>query len=317
MADAIKEYLLLLKPMLDSKLLDSSLDLLQNLFKERAQKIKDDMLGILGDTDNKNREKQQKQQQKQKQKLTFVETLEAGTRFVKHLKSSFKQIAGVIEDTLDTAQEYLEKASATSNKFVTGSSIFVDSSVKEKMMNFGVSSTQAQSIIAAEEALGVSSSDYATMTEGQMSAFTELIEYYQEGLNSLDADKLEQYNNVMQEYQLSMAKINMSMQLAMQKLFVNSEPLQRLADKVLDFMEGIVDVLSSDAAQVVFDTFITFLENVIGILSMPLKLFSSSGTTNVDNSDHSDKSTNNNYYYGSSSSSSLLSYTLGTDEQIQ
>ena len=130
------------------------------------------------------------------------------TKTIKSKVNLFKEAFGKIASTVQAAvevfkqayakaKEILDSASEFSRSFVSGSSAFVDTDVRDYMLRFGVGSKQAQSIIAAEEALGIDASDYALLTQGQREAFDQLMQHYQEGLDNLDTEKLEEYNQVM------------------------------------------------------------------------------------------------------------------------
>ena len=214
---------------------------------------------------------------------------------------------GLLRTSIEQTVKILDKGSEIGNKFITSNSMFVDEDVKGKMARYGVGSKQAQSILAAQKQLGISDSDYATMTSGQRKAFDELMKHYQEGLDSIDTDKLDAFNEATQKYQMSIAKFNMDLELAFTKLFAESKSLPKLVDTFTDFLEGVTDILSSDAAQFAFDTFLEFLNTIIKILGAPLKLlnglFGGGNTTNNNTTNN----TTNNYYNSASITSKPLS----------
>ena len=232
--------------------------------------------------------------------LTNSDTMGKIVGNMSNVASSAGMLINIFEKSLEKAQEILDKSTEVSNKFVSGSSAFVDTDVKNKMLSFGVDSMTAQSMLAAEGALGIDASDYATLTEGQRKAFDELMSYYQEGLSELNSEELEEYNKAMQEYQLSMAKFDMEIELAFMKLFSNSDTLLELGDTVSEFFNSIVGLLSSDAAQFAFDTFVSFLNSIISIIGLPLKLLGGAFGGNTTNNNHNETNIyNNTGTYGS------------------
>lgn len=301
--EALKEYMFLLKPAIDMSSYNDAFKELEDSLHKKSQDLQNEI-----DTT-----KDVFSEEEKKKKIQESKTLDTMGNIVGGFNEAYavvSQLVTVFKEALDEAEKVLDKAGDVSNQFVTGSSAFINTDVKNKMLTYGVSSTEAQSIIAAESALGISASDYATLTEGQRDAFERLMQHYQEGLDSLDTDKLDEYNETMQEYQLKMAEFNMDIKLAFMELFTNSEPLKDLADTVMDFFESIVDILSSDTAQFVFDSFVTFLTTIIDVLSMPVKLFSgilgSGSTTNNYNSN----TTNNTYIGKGESTTSNLNVDL-------
>ena len=272
MADAVKEYLFLLKPSIDKRSFENAKKKLSEGFKS----VLDKRIEKSTDAETKNRLNNIKN-------FFYDQENKDPTKTIKSKVNLFKEAFGKIASTVQAAvevfkqayakaKEILDSASEFSRSFVSGSSAFVDTDVRDYMLRFGVGSKQAQSIIAAEEALGIDASDYALLTQGQREAFDQLMQHYQEGLDNLDTEKLEEYNQVMQEYQLKMAEFNMDIKLAFMNLLVNSEPLKRLGTTVTDFLNSVVNILSSDIAQAAFDGFITFLNTLIDVLGLPIRL---------------------------------------------
>lgn len=293
MADAIKEYLYMLRPVVDKNLWDNATDSIEELLTKRKKKLEASLKAdkkakdeITGSGDIKLPEQKQ---------LDVVSGALKVVTGLKRVGSVINSLIGVFTDTLGKATEVLNKTSEMSNKFVSGSSAFIDTDVRDYMLKYGVGNTQAQSIIAAEEALNIDASDYAILTEGQRKAFDDLMAHYQQGLDSLDPDKLDEYNTLMQDYQMTMAKFEMDVKLAMMELLTNSEPLKDLMGTVKDFLGDVTDLLSSDTAQFVFDSFISFLRTVIEMLSLPVKLLGGGGNKTTNNTTNNYNNTTNNY----------------------
>lgn len=299
MANVVEEYLYALKPVVDKKTWDSATNTIQGYLKQAYAGV---------DFKKERQEKREALKQFFKDYADAwvnddTETLKrlgagaalASVNGLKNVGNIITNLTDVFSDTLDHAQKLLDKASDISNEFVTGSSIFVNEDVKEKMLTFGIGTTQAQTIVAAEEALGISAEDYGLLTAGQRKAFDELMNYYQEGLNSLDPKKLEAFNNTMQEFQLSVQKFKMDAKIEIMRLFSESDTFKDLVNTFQGFLKDVINILSSDTARFVFDTFVSFLKNIIEILSVPLKLFGGGGSTTTHNTTNNYNNTTNNY----------------------
>lgn len=310
MANVVEEYLYTLKPVVDRKTWDSATNTIQgylkqvyadvNFKKERQEKRK-----ALKQFFKDYKEAWENDDKKTLKKLNAGMGL-AALSGLKTVGNIITSLTDVFSKTLDQAQKLLDKASDISNEFVTGSSIFVNEDVKEKMLTFGVGTTQAQSIVAAEEALGISAEDYGTLFPGQRKAFDELMNYYQEGLESLDPEKLEAFNDTMQEFQLSVQKFKMDAKIEIMRLFSESDAFKDFVNTFQGFLKDVINILSSDTARFVFDTFVSFLKNIIEILSIPLKLFGGGGSTTTHNTTNNYNNTTNNYSSTSTSGTNPL-----------
>lgn len=216
--------------------------------------------------------------------------------------------------TYETSVKLLNTMSEASNKFISSSSVFVDSNIKSIMATYGVSSTDAQAIQQAQKALKISTSDMATLTSGQRQAFTELMQVYQEGIDSIDADKLEKYNNNIQRYELIKAEFDIRREAAITKLFAESSGLENLINSFERFLDNILNILESPGAQVAMDMFIGFLTSVMDILSyMSVGLsgmLDGKMTTSVTNNN-----TTNNVSTNISGTSSSNAYAIASEIQ--
>lgn len=206
---------------------------------------------------------------------------------------------GTVKQSIEKAQEILDTATKYSNSLgIKGSSVFYSSEQRDLMTRYGMSSSQAAGSSAVTEVLGFDLSTYGTWTKGQKDAYKELMGVYQKGINSIDTDKLEDYYDMMQEYQLSVSKYKIELQTSITKLFAESEALKRLMGSVERFMDNTVEFLDTPAVQWFFDTFIDFLAGIVDIASGAMDLLtwgkgSSKTPSKVNN-------VNSNYYiYGS------------------
>ena len=181
---------------------------------------------------------------------------------------------GGFTTAVQVAKESLLKvanaSTKVSNKFVSQSSVFVDSDIRNLMGRFGVDTKTAQGLSSASEALNIDLSDYSKLTSGQRKAFSELMNHYQAGINSIDTEKLDKFNESTQRYQLMRAKFDMDMQLNMNKLLANSPAVSRIMDTLNDGMEGISNLLGSPAVQKGFNLIMDLLNGILKFVTTPL-----------------------------------------------
>lgn len=313
MADAVKEYLYMLKPVVDKNLWSKATGTIEELLTSRKEKLKEK----LADKKAKDEITGNDVKLPEDQQIKKVEGALKLINGVKAVASKVMALVTIFTETIDKAQELLDKASDVSNKFVTGESAFIDTEVRDYMMNFGVDNKTAQSIIAAEDALGVDASDYALLTEGQRKAFDRLMQHYQEGLESLDTAKLDEYNKMMQEYQMTMAEFEMDVKLAIIELMSNSEPLKDLMAQVQGFFKDITTLLSSDVAQFAFDSFVAFLRTIIELVSLPVKLLGGGGSNTTNNTVNNYNNTTNTYNSTNTGGTNPLYIQQATSTPIQ
>ena len=190
----------------------------------------------------------------------------------------------------EAAQKIADEAAEFSNQFVSQGSIFVNTDIRDMMSKFGISSEQAQSMNAASSALGIDLTDYSKLTAGQRQAFDELMQHYQQGLDSIDDHKLERFNDAVQEYQMTVVEFQMDLQLAFQKILAESDALPQLLETIGDILGTITDIVSSDAFQTAADIILGIINGILEFVSVPLNFIgwlfggggddSSSSTTN-------------------------------------
>lgn len=231
--------------------------------------------------------------------------------------ASISSLLGILSEATSKAMEILEKSTEMSNKFVSGNSMFVDTATRDKMLKFGVSSTTAQSIIETESLMGIDASDYALLTEGQRELFDRLMQHYEEGLENIDPQKLEEFNEAMQEYQLRFAEFKMDLKLGVLELFAESDALKDLGDTVMDFLESLTDLLSSPLVKFGFDSFIKFLDTIISILSVPFKLIGGIGGGNTTTTTTNNYNNTTNNYGGYSPTTTNPLYIQQANRTLQ
>ena len=185
----------------------------------------------------------------------------------------------------ESALQMAEKASEISNKFLTQSSVFVDKDTRNIMGKFGVNATTAQAIGTAADELDIDLSDYSKLTQAQRKAFSDLMNYYQQGINNIDTEKLEKFNKITQKYQLDQVKLNIKLKTSMSELLAESDGAARIMGTLSNTMESIGNILSSDAVQTGFNFVMDIIDGILKFVTTPINwlgsLFGGGNTTNT------------------------------------
>ena len=226
----------------------------------------------------------------------------------------FAALYKVLEKSYESAQKAFQVMVEASNKFISTTTAFVDESTKRTMMTMGVGSTQAQAINIAAGKLGISTSDFATLTRGQREAFKQLMDTYQKGIDAIDTDNLEKFNKNVQRYELIRAEFDIKREVAITKLFANASGIDSLVDKFGEFLDNVIDILDSPAAQKAMDLFIGFLNGVMDFLNRLSRIGSKIANFFGASSNTTNNTTNNVNVYSSQVSSSD-NYALAAEIQ--
>lgn len=213
------------------------------------------------------------------------------------------------------AKDITERATDVSSQFVSQSSINVDESVRSAMIRYGTDSTTAQSIVSASEALNLDLSNYSKWTRAQREGFNSLMKTYKEGLDSINPDKLKQYNKAVQEYELTRAEFDMKIQLAWTKVLASSDAVPQLLETFERGMDSITNLLSSDAFRTGFEMFTSIINGIIKIVTMPLNLLGDLFTLGSSRNTTTTTTTNNNTIYATSTDSKDLAIDIGLQLQ--
>ena len=176
--------------------------------------------------------------------------------------------------------------------------MFVDKGTRNIMATFGINAAGAQGIQAALSGTGMDISDLGIATAGQRKIFSRLYRTYMEGINSIDPEKLEAFNENVQEYQALRAEFDIKIQTAIMKVLSESGQLPRLLESLEKGLDAIIELISSPLVQFAFDTVINFLTAIIELgntLTLGLAHIVNGGpsTTNTWNN-----SSTTNYNYG-------------------
>ena len=224
-----------------------------------------------------------------------------GVKLIEKISGVATQIGLLIEVIRwanEIGQKIAENAAKISNQFVSSKSMFVDKGTRNIMATFGINATGAQGIQAALSGAGMDISDLGIATAGQRKIFSRLYHTYMEGINSIDPEKLEAFNENVQEYQALRAEFDIKIQTAIMKVLAESGALPRLLESLEKGLDAIIELISSPLVQFAFDTVINFLTAIIELgntLTLGLAHIVNGGpsTTNTWNN-----SSTTNYNYG-------------------
>ena len=143
-----------------------------------------------------------------------------------------------------------EQTTSLSNKMISADSAFVDKSVRQVMATFGVGSSTATGISSVLDLMGISTSDMATMTGGQMQLFAQLMAQWNAGIASIDSGKIQAYNEYVQGFQKFMASEKLDLQIEFYKMLVdNGELLNSFFTSFGSLISTFFDFLTSDLAE--------------------------------------------------------------------
>lgn len=233
-----------------------------------------------------------------------------------HIKQSAVLLGAwvtLLKKSYDAANKLLDVMSEASNKFVSASSMFVDASTKATMAQFGVGSVQAQGINLVQQKLGISTSEMATLTQGQREAFSKLMKVYQDGINSIDTDKLEAYNENIQRYEMIKAEFDIKREVAITKLFANASGIDSLIDNFSEFLDNVISILESPAAQAAMDMFVGFLNGIMDWISSAVDLVSKIPGFSGKGNNTTNNTTTTNYNIYQTSNSKFSSYATAAE----
>ena len=208
--------------------------------------------------------------------------------------------AGAIKEGVEKAIELINTAAKNSN-LLNPFSAYGSMSTRDTMARYGMSVTEARGHTIALGLMRLSESDIGRMSAAQRKEYEALMQYYQEGLSRIDPQKLKDYFDELEEFQMATSRFKLDLQNSILKLFAESDAFKRLTGSVEDLFENIIDFMDSDTVKFFFDTFIGFLESLTDFASWFFSLFGGS-STNTTNNNTTNNSSNNVYYiYGSDS----------------
>ena len=203
---------------------------------------------------------------------------------------------GAMQKGIETALELADKASQMANKLNTSGG-FMDMGTRDTMARYGVDAVTANAMTSALAQMGLSETDLGRMTEKQREVYDELINHFQSGIDKIDSDKLEEFYETMDEFQLAQSKWKMDLQNSILKLFAESDSFKKLTGSLEKFFDATINFLESPLVQWFFDTFIEFLTAIVDFASWFLNIFNPGGSSSTTNNNNNSKNTY--YIYGS------------------
>lgn len=204
------------------------------------------------------------------------------------------KLIDIMSQAVSAAQELADKASERSNKFVGSNSLFVDSTTRDTMAKFGLSSTQAQGLNFAMDQMGISDSDFGKLTVGQRNLLNNLAKQYQESIDSIDPENLDRFNESVQNFQSFQASAAVRMDTLVTKIMANSRSLPKLLTKLEEFFESTMDFAESPVVAWFFDTFIEFLSTLLDVGSKLMQVLTIGTGGSVTNNNTTSTTTNYN-----------------------
>lgn len=216
---------------------------------------------------------------------------------------------GVLQAAVEKTMEIVNKAADTSSRFhSTGA--FGSMETRTTMSRYGVSATRAVAMTDVLNQMGLSPEDFGRMNKAQRETYDELIGYYESGIDRIDVDKLKDYHQTMDDFQIAQAKWKIGLQNAVLKIFAESDSLKNLTGSLEKFFDSTIKFLEAPAVQWFFDTFIAFLGELVDVASWLLDkvgwlLGGSSGSKTTNNN-----ATNTYYIYGGNNSSESIARSI-------
>lgn len=229
----------------------------------------------------------------------FKDKMSAVTGKVAGFAAGIGTAIGVVQSFVNKIGEAIDKISNYSNQ-LNPLGGFGSTSQRNLMSRYGMTSTQALGFSNTLDAMGLSESDIGRMTESQRAVFNELTSYWNEMMGSLDTEKMQRFNETMEQYQLIQAKFQMGLQGTIMKLLSESPQFEKFMGKIEDLMDATLEFLGSDLVQAVFDGLIGFLTTVVTLLEKAMRLISKipgfGGGSSVTNNDNSTNTSTFNIY---------------------
>lgn len=188
------------------------------------------------------------------------------------ISTGIKEVYTIIKEGVGYAKKIADYGSKISNKFISGSSIFLDTNIRSTMAKLGVSSDSAQALNFALEQLDTNLGEAAYWTDAQRAAIQGLTDQYMKGLGSIDKVQLAKYKETAQLYQLAQARLNTIMQTAIIKVFAESKGFRRMTNSLIKFLDTLGDFAQSPIIQWLFDGMTNLLSGIVNIGNALLSL---------------------------------------------
>lgn len=247
-----EEYIIKITPELDRKQFEAARKSVSELFKSdksgmQANNNLKQMASVMKNVDNGGK--------------SFLNSIGQISGKVAIATASIKVVYDLMQSIVKSATEF-------SNKMISASSAFVDKDTRQLMATFGVSGQTATGLGSVMETMGLSTSNLKTMTPGQMNLFSNLMQQWEDGMNSIDPQSLAQFQEVMQGFQSSMASTQIRFQIELNRLLVSIAPqLQDFFDAIISFLNMLIDLLNNPIIKTALKIIIEVVAWIIKIIT--------------------------------------------------
>lgn len=311
----IQEYLIKIVPSIDVK-----------KYKEILSKFKKDVNETFGEKPKKNK---------------LVDDFKALSKNTKNIDSILNTglakasgklaiILASVKIIKDLMTKIVNSAKEFSNSMITASSAFVNKDVRNIMASFGVSGTTATGISKTTQLMGISTSDLKLMTPGQMELFTRLMNTWTESINSIDKNKLDYYNQMIQNFQSDIAIEKMKLQIELQKMLIDIAPsFESMLNSFVALFRTLKNLMTSPLVKGALEVIMTVINSIARLISVagdalslvfgqtPSKV-AENYTTNSSTSSYvtNTSNTSNTYYFSDNSMNSISSSETEQNNKI-
>ena len=162
-----------------------------------------------------------------------------------------------------------DEATKFSNQMIGMNSAFVDKNTRDIVSRFGVSSQTAAGMGSVMNLMGINAEDMKRMTPGQMNLFSNLMNQWTTGMNSIDPKKMQKFQDVMQGMQSEIASAKLELQIQLYQMLVDLAPsLGRLFRSVISFFKSVSDMLTSDFMQNLLTALSEILAFIVNVFTL-------------------------------------------------
>lgn len=240
------------------------------------------------------------------------------SKFAGGITAAYGSVMSFVEiekKVINSGIDLANKASAMANK-LNAYGAYGSMATRDMVARYGVSAVRANAMNISLAQLGLSESDIGRMSVRERKAYDSLIQHFEDGIARIDTDKLNEYYEITEKFQLAHSKWKIDIQNSILRLFAESSTFKNLTGSLEKFFDKSVQFLETPQVQWFFDVFIQFLSTLVDFASNFMGMFGIS-SNNVSTINNSNNNSRNTYYiYGSDYSSNTelaRSIALETD----
>lgn len=168
-----------------------------------------------------------------------------------------------------SVNEIIARSTEISNKFITGSSAFVDRETRDTMARFGLDPIAAQGMDRSMGLLGMTPQDLTLMTPGQQQAMGELMQQWFDGVQSIGQEDIQVLTDITQEFQMMTSQFKLQWELAkMEILVVNREQIAGLQQQLGSLFESIIDFATHPVMQEAVGILISVVTGIVDAVTI-------------------------------------------------